>query len=295
MLALGGAFEAVDELKGRLVRSMAERTRRIESGRTGRRRRQPLHRDRSRRRWAAPSRSSRSIPPSRPRWWTTCERVAGRPGRRPRFGERSTTLRAAASGTDNLMPATIALAQAGGTTGEWAGALREVFGEFRAPDRRAGRRRQAARTSWPPSPIRVKDLPGGPPRLLVAKPGLDGHSNGAEQIAVAARDAGHGGRVLGHPPDAGADRGLGARRGPGRDRALRSCPAATASSSPRCSTASPPRGSTRWSWSAGSSPRRTGTSSWPPACGPSTRRRTSSSARIMDEITSFTEERRAAV
>ena len=88
----------------------------------------------------------------------------------------------------NLMPATIALARAGGTTGEWAGALREVFGEYRAPTGSGGQRRAVRR------PGRRRGagggLTGGPPRLLVAKPGLDGHSNGAEQIAVAARDAG---------------------------------------------------------------------------------------------------------
>jgi (2R)-ethylmalonyl-CoA mutase len=87
------------------------------------------------------------------------------------------------------MPATIALARAGGTTGEWAGALREVFGEYRAPTGVAaavGRRPQELAEVAE----RVKALPGGPPRFLVAKPGLDGHSNGAEQIAVAARDAG---------------------------------------------------------------------------------------------------------
>ena len=92
---------------------------------------------------------------------------------------------------ENIMPATIALAEVGGTTGEWAGTLREIFGEYRAPTGVAAAagaggssddlRRIAAR---------VKALPDGPPRLLVAKPGLDGHSNGAEQIAVAARDAG---------------------------------------------------------------------------------------------------------
>ena len=59
--------------------------------------------------------------------------VAGSPRLVRGAGARSATLRAAASGTDNLLPATIALGQAGGTTGEWAGALREVFGEFRAP------------------------------------------------------------------------------------------------------------------------------------------------------------------
>ena len=89
------------------------------------------------------------------------------------------------------MPATIDLAHAGGTTGEWAGVLREVFGEYRAPTGVAA----AAGVGGGSDGLRavaerVKALPGGPPRLLVAKPGLDGHCNGAEQIAVAARDAG---------------------------------------------------------------------------------------------------------
>jgi (2R)-ethylmalonyl-CoA mutase len=92
----------------------------------------------------------------------------------------------------NVMEATIALAHVGGTTGEWAGALREVFGEFRAPTGVAG---GVGRHGDDLAPIRLRtralaERTGGPPRLLVAKPGLDGHSNGAEQIAVAARDAG---------------------------------------------------------------------------------------------------------
>jgi (2R)-ethylmalonyl-CoA mutase len=98
-------------------------------------------------------------------------------------------LRRSAEGTDNIMPPTIALALAGGTTGEWAGALREVFGEYRAPtgvSAAVGRRP----TELAAVAAKVKEMPGGPPKLLVAKPGLDGHSNGAEQIAVAARDAG---------------------------------------------------------------------------------------------------------
>ena len=88
------------------------------------------------------------------------------------------------------MAATIAFAAAGGTTGEWADALREVFGEYRAPTGVAaavGRRRTESLTDVA---RRVQQIEGGPPRLLVAKPGLDGHSNGAEQVAVAARDAG---------------------------------------------------------------------------------------------------------
>jgi (2R)-ethylmalonyl-CoA mutase len=94
----------------------------------------------------------------------------------------------------NLMTATLAAARAGATTGEWAGTLREVFGEFRAPTGVAGavgvaeagaeltRVRESVRATG-------EDL-GGRLRLLVGKPGLDGHSNGAEQVAVRARDAG---------------------------------------------------------------------------------------------------------
>jgi (2R)-ethylmalonyl-CoA mutase len=99
--------------------------------------------------------------------------------------------RAAADSDDNVMPATISLAHAGGTTGEWAWALRQIFGEYRGPTGVSGgvghRGRGLAAVT-----ARSRSLAahGGPPRLLVAKPGLDGHSNGAEQIAVAARDAG---------------------------------------------------------------------------------------------------------
>ena len=87
------------------------------------------------------------------------------------------------------MPPTIACAKAGVTTGEWAQTLREVFGEYRAPTgvgAAVGHRDGDMRDLF----ARISAMPGGPPRFLVAKPGLDGHSNGAEQIAVAARDAG---------------------------------------------------------------------------------------------------------
>ena len=98
-------------------------------------------------------------------------------------------LRSAAETDENIMEASIELAIAGGTTGEWSQVLRDVFGEFRAPTGVAaavGRRTNAlaAVAEY------VRTIPGGPPRFLVAKPGLDGHSSGAEQIAVAARDAG---------------------------------------------------------------------------------------------------------
>ena len=89
------------------------------------------------------------------------------------------------------MTSTIALAHAGGTTGEWADVLRGVFGEYRAPTGVAGAAGAGGGSSQlSETAERMKALPDGPIRLLVAKPGLDGHSNGAEQVAVAARDAG---------------------------------------------------------------------------------------------------------
>jgi (2R)-ethylmalonyl-CoA mutase len=103
-------------------------------------------------------------------------------------------LRDAAKTDGNLMAATLVCARAGVTTGEWAGALREVFGEYRAPTGVAG----AVVQGDPGEAIaavrqRVKDTGdelGARIRFLVGKPGLDGHSNGAEQIAVRGRDVG---------------------------------------------------------------------------------------------------------
>jgi (2R)-ethylmalonyl-CoA mutase len=93
----------------------------------------------------------------------------------------------------NIMPVTVEAAKAGATTGEWAGVLREVFGDYRAPtgvgaaaESGDGELLEAAR-------VRISELAerlGHRPRILVGKPGLDGHSNGAEQIAVRARDVG---------------------------------------------------------------------------------------------------------
>ncbi|MPY79382.1 MAG: protein meaA [Actinophytocola sp.] len=103
------------------------------------------------------------------------------------------TLKTVAGTSENLFEATIGCAKAGVTTGEWAGALREVFGEYRAPtgvtatstsgsgDELARVRERVTATG---------DELGERLRMLVGKPGLDGHSNGAEQVAVRARDAG---------------------------------------------------------------------------------------------------------
>jgi ethylmalonyl-CoA mutase len=102
-------------------------------------------------------------------------------------------LRSAASSDDNIMPPTLAAAQAGATTGEWAETLRSVFGEYRAP---TGVGDAAAAPSDDSLAAlrdrveRVSEALGRRVKILVGKPGLDGHSNGAEQIAVRARDAG---------------------------------------------------------------------------------------------------------
>ncbi len=94
----------------------------------------------------------------------------------------------------NLMTATLVAARAGATTGEWAGTLREVFGEFRAPTGVSGAvgvAESGAELTRVRERVRqTGEELGGRLRLLVGKPGLDGHSNGAEQVAVRARDAG---------------------------------------------------------------------------------------------------------
>ena len=120
---------------------------------------------------------------------------AWRAGRDPVAVETALArLRSEAQTNANLTPATLACARAGVTTGEWAGVLREVFGSYRAPTGVSGA--VGAGAAGPElaevqSAVRrtAADL-GTRLRLLVGKPGLDGHSNGAEQIAVRARDAG---------------------------------------------------------------------------------------------------------
>ncbi|MFM2046168.1 MAG: putative methylmalonyl-CoA mutase [Actinomycetota bacterium] len=187
VLSLGGAFAAVDELKGRLVRSMAERTRRIESGEQvvvgvnsfTEFEPSPL----------AGGDNILIVDPAVERE-TVSELNDWRANRDQAAVDRALAeLRRAATEGTNIMEPSIALALAGGTTGEWAGALREEFGEFRAP---TGVNAAVGRRTDELADVAefVRGMAGGPPRFLVAKPGLDGHSNGAEQIAVAARDAG---------------------------------------------------------------------------------------------------------
>ncbi|MEZ5501967.1 MAG: protein meaA [Halioglobus sp.] len=103
-------------------------------------------------------------------------------------------LRQAAVGAENIMPASIQCARAGVTTGEWSEVLRQVFGEYRPPtgiDISPVRARPSAALDRVRERVRrTGEELGRPLRLLIGKPGLDGHSNGAEQIAVKGRDAG---------------------------------------------------------------------------------------------------------
>jgi ethylmalonyl-CoA mutase len=194
--ALGGAFGAIDELKARLVRSQSERVRRIE---TGEQRVVGVNCFTE----TAPSpltgdgeienilkvdhRIEAEQIADVERWRAHRDQAV--------FRRALDALKKVAEDDGpgaNIMEATIALAHAGGTTGEWAGALRQVFGEFRAPTGVGGGVGHRGDELGPlvARTRALAALTGGPPRLLVAKPGLDGHSNGAEQIAVAARDAG---------------------------------------------------------------------------------------------------------
>jgi (2R)-ethylmalonyl-CoA mutase len=196
ILAMGGAFEAIDELKSRLVASQAERVARIESGEQV-----VVGVNRFTETAESPLTSGltldavMTVDPAFEREMIA-DVEAWRDGRdeaavRDALQELTRVAESSQPG-DNIMVPTIALAKAGGTTGEWADALRVIYGEYRAPTGvRAG---VAARgENFAALVDRSKAVTakrGTPPKILVAKPGLDGHSNGAEQIAVAARDAG---------------------------------------------------------------------------------------------------------
>ena len=188
VLALGGAFNAIEELKGRLVTSHTERMRAIESGEL-----KVIGVNSFTETAESPLGGEENILKVDPgvQDEMIADVQAWRSTRDNDAVKRSLDeLRRVAEAGENVMPATIDLAHAGGTTGEWAGLLREVFGEYRAPTGVAAAAGLGGGTALRAVAERVKTMAGGPPRFLVAKPGLDGHSNGAEQIAVAARDAG---------------------------------------------------------------------------------------------------------
>ncbi|NJP32156.1 protein meaA [Micromonospora thermarum] len=196
VLEMGGVVAAVETgyLKSALVASLAERRRRMEAGtdvvvgvnRFVETEPSPLT--------AAGAEAIEQVDPA-------VEAAAAAAVREWRVGRDSAAvdaalarLRADAATTTNLMAATLECVRAGVTTGEWAGALRQVFGEYRAPTGLSGAAGAGGDATLAAVRERVtataRELGSGRLRLLVGKPGLDGHSNGAEQIAVRARDAG---------------------------------------------------------------------------------------------------------
>ena len=190
---LGGAVDAVDYMKGSLVSSHRERWRRIESGeqtvvginRFTSTEPSPLTADADGGILVVDPRVEAEQREAVDRWRSDRDRAAA-------DAALSELARVARDENENIMPATITAARAGVTTGEWAQALREAFGEYRAP---TGVGEAAAFSSEEVAQLRdeverVSEALGRRLKFLVGKPGLDGHSNGAEQIAVRARDAG---------------------------------------------------------------------------------------------------------
>ncbi len=189
--AMGGVLGALDYMKGRLVESNAARIARIEAGETvvvGVNRwtegePSPLGTGAGAIMTVDPAAEAEQI--ARLKAWRAGRDAAA-------VQAALAELERAARAGENIMPASIAAAEAGVTTGEWAGVMRAVHGEFRAP---TGVARAASNRTEGLDDIRARidaltARLGRKPRFLVAKPGLDGHSNGAEQIAARARDVG---------------------------------------------------------------------------------------------------------
>jgi ethylmalonyl-CoA mutase len=189
----GGAVEAVSYMKGELVSSHRERLRRIESG-------EQIVVGLNKYTETEPSPLTADaeggilvVDPAT----EAQQREAVQAWRAQRDDdavERALEeLRRVADSDENIMPATIEAARAGVTTGEWAQALRDVFGSYRAPTgvgEATGAPGGDELESIREEVERVSAALGRRVKILVGKPGLDGHSNGAEQIAVRARDAG---------------------------------------------------------------------------------------------------------
>jgi (2R)-ethylmalonyl-CoA mutase len=189
--AMGGAVAAIDYMKGRLVEANAERIARIESRETvvvGVNRwteaaPSPLTAGDGAILQADPGAEADQI--TRLTAWRAARDAAG-------VARALDALRQAAATGANIMPASIAAAKAGVTTGEWGAVVRQAFGEYRAP---TGVSRSPSNRTEGLEPIRaavdlVSAKLGRRLKFLVGKPGMDGHSNGAEQIAARARDCG---------------------------------------------------------------------------------------------------------
>ena len=188
IIEMGGAFALIDELKTRLVRSHALRRARIERGELT-----VVGVNDFTESEPSPLGGSASIFAADPA--VEGELIdaldAWRNGRDQRVVDAALgALAAAAVAGDNIMEPSIALAHAGGTTGEWADVLRAEFGEYRGPTGVAAAGPRPPSSSLRDVAERLRGVEGGPLRVLIAKPGLDGHSNGAEQLALATRDAG---------------------------------------------------------------------------------------------------------
>ena len=232
----GGAVEAVAYMKARLVESHRERIAQDRARRAQGRRPELLHRDRG---LAADRRRRRRHPHARPRGRARARSRRSSAWKAER-DEAAVDARARASSprrprdeSANIMPATIEAAKAGATTGEWAETLREVFGDYRAPDRRRAAPPPAATSELlaaDPRPGRRARRADRPP---AADPGRQARPRRPLQRRRADRRARprrrHGGHLPGDPPDPGADRRLGAARRTSTWSASRSSPAPTSS------------------------------------------------------------------
>ncbi|WP_299688886.1 protein meaA [uncultured Tateyamaria sp.] len=189
--AMGGAIAAIDYMKGQLVQSNADRLGRIEKGETvvvGVNKYQagepsPLMTGDGGIMVVDPAVEAEQI--SRLDAWRAARDSDA-------VAKALADLRAAAAAGENVMPASIACARAGVTTGEWAAQMRAVHGEYRGPTGvSSGRSNKTEGLDDLRDAVdAVSDRLGRRLKFLVGKPGLDGHSNGAEQIAVRARDCG---------------------------------------------------------------------------------------------------------
>jgi ethylmalonyl-CoA mutase len=185
----GGAVEAVPYMKAALVESHRERIRRIESGEQV-----MVGVNRFEETEPSPLTADGGIMVVDPAVEAEAREGLERwRASRGDVGPALDELRRVALSDENIMPATLAAARAGVTTGEWAEALREAFGSYRAPTGVGEAAAPAAGEELAElrdEVARVSEALGRTLKILVGKPGLDGHSNGAEQIAVRARDAG---------------------------------------------------------------------------------------------------------
>jgi (2R)-ethylmalonyl-CoA mutase len=190
----GGAVEAVPYMKAQLVESNRERVARIERGETV-----VVGQNRFAESEDSPMTTGEDGGILTPDPEVERERIQALEqwrADRDQSAVDSALERLRAAATDegaNIMPATIEAAKAGATTGEWAETLREAFGHYRGPTGVTGAPQGSDGELLEAARAHVKAISEGlghPIRILVAKPGLDGHSNGAEQIAVRARDVG---------------------------------------------------------------------------------------------------------